>query len=217
MQESFRHKGLRNQLVQHLKTQGISDEQVLMAISRVPRHRFLDEAFADWAYKDVAFPIDSGQTISQPYTVAVQSTLLEVKKGDKILEIGTGSGYQAAVLYEMGAKIYSIERQEKLFHRTYQLLIDLGYGGIRTIFGDGYAGLPKFAPFDKIIVTAGASEIPETLLAQLKVGGMMVIPVGDEDQQQMLRIIRKTETSFKKQNFGDFSFVPFLKGVKKEE
>jgi protein-L-isoaspartate(D-aspartate) O-methyltransferase len=179
----------------------------------IPRHYFLDKAFSDWAYKDVAFPIDADQTISQPYTVAVQSMLLEVKKGDKILEIGTGSGFQACVLSYLGAKVYTIERQKKLFDRTSRFLHEIGFGQIRTLYGDGYLGAPRFAPFDKILLTAAASEIPQKLIDQLKPGGIMVIPLGSGDVQQMKRIIKNQDGSLKEENYGNYRFVPFLKGT----
>jgi len=215
VEDSYKHKGLRQNLVKELKRKGIDDLNILNAISKVPRHFFLDKAFAEWAYKDTAFPIEADQTISQPYTVAFQTQLLNVEKSDKILEIGTGSGYQATILAELGAKVYSIERQETLFKKTNRLLERIGYGRIRTLFGDGYKGAPRFAPFDKILVTAGADEIPNDLLSQLKIGGIMVIPVGSGDVQEMKRITRTGETKFKKENFGKFKFVPFLKGVNK--
>ena len=179
----------------------------------IPRHYFLEKTFADWAYKDVAFPIDADQTISQPYTVAMQTTLLDIKKGDKVLEIGTGSGFQACVLSHMGAKVYTIERQKKLFDKTEKFLHDIGFGNIRTLYGDGYEGAPRFAPFDKILITAGASEIPVKLIEQLKPGGIMVIPLGQGDLQKMLRITKNEDGSLKKENFGNYRFVPFLKGV----
>ena len=215
MEDSYKHKGLRQKLVRGLKTKRIEDAKVLEAILEVPRHFFLDKAFAEWAYKDTAFPIDADQTISQPYTVAFQTQLLSVRKGDRILEIGTGSGYQACILAEMGAKVYTIERQEKLFIQTNKLLKKIGFVRIRTLFGDGYKGAPRFAPFDKILVTAGAEEVPETLLSQLKIGGCLVIPEGKGSIQEMKRITRTSETKFKKENFGKFKFVPFLKGVNK--
>jgi protein-L-isoaspartate(D-aspartate) O-methyltransferase len=170
-------------------------------------------AFADWAYKDVAFPIDADQTISQPYTVAFQTALLDVAHGDKVLEIGTGSGFQACVLSYLGCKVYTIERQKTLFEKTEKLLKNLGFGKIRTLFGDGYEGAPRVAPFDKISVTAGASELPKKLFDQLKVGGFMIIPYGNGDVQKMLRITKQEDNKAKKEDFGDFRFVPFLKGV----
>ncbi len=180
---------------------------------KIPRHFFLDKAFEDWAYKDTAFPIDADQTISQPYTVARQTELLEVKASDKILEVGTGSGYQAIVLAEMGAKVYTIERQKKLFDQTSKRLVQMGYERIRTLYGDGYKGSPRFAPFDKILVTAGAREIPKALLHQLKIGGMLVIPVGDENVQKMVRITKTRSDDYVSEDFGDFSFVPLLRGT----
>lgn len=214
MEDNYRHKGLRKKLVKILKEKGISNKPILEAIEKIPRHFFLDKAFEDWAYKDVAFPIDSDQTISQPYTVAFQTQLLEVNPGDKILEIGTGSGYQACVLSELGAKLYTIERHESLFHKTNSLLIKMGYQKIRTFWGDGYKGLPRQAPFDSIIVTCGAPTVPSDLLQQLAIGGKMVVPVGVKTQK-MLRIVRKSEKQFTKEDFGDFKFVPFLKGTSK--
>jgi len=211
LKDTAKHQGLRNQLVTLLKEKGITDKGVLEAIKMIPRHLFLNSSFADYAYQDKAFPIGAGQTISQPYTVAFQSQLLEVKKDQKILEIGTGSGYQTAVLCLMGAKVYSVERQNELFKQTSALLPKLGIG-IRPkhlSFGDGYKGLPNHAPFDSIIVTAGAPIIPQALMAQLKIGGRLVIPLGEENQIMTL-LIRKNETQFEKHEFGDFKFVPLL-------
>lgn len=213
MQDTHRHRGLRQKLINELRTKGIRDENILSAFMDIPRHYFLDKAFSDWAYKDVAFPIDADQTISQPYTVAVQTMLLEVKKGDKILEIGTGSGFQACVLSFLGAKVYTIERQKKLFDKTSGFLHDIGFGLIRTLYGDGYLGAPRFAPFDKILLTAAASEIPQKLIDQLKPGGIMVIPLGSGEVQQMKRIIKNNDGSLKEENFGNYRFVPFLKGT----
>lgn len=213
MVDSYRHKGLRQQLVAELKSKGITDERILKAFSEIPRHYFLEKTFADWAYKDVAFPIDADQTISQPYTVAMQTTLLDIQQGDKILEIGTGSGFQACVLYHMGAKVYTIERQKTLFDKTEKFLHHIGYGNVRTLFGDGYEGSPRFAPFDKIIITAGAPEIPQKLLQQLSPGGLMVIPYGAGETQKMLRITKQTDNTLKTETFGNFRFVPFLKGL----
>lgn len=213
MQDTHRHRGLRQKLINELRTKGIRDENILSAFMDIPRHYFLDKAFSDWAYKDVAFPIDADQTISQPYTVAVQTMLLEVKKGDKILEIGTGSGFQACVLSFLGAKVYTIERQKKLFDKTSGFLHDIGFGQIRTLYGDGYLGAPRFAPFDKILLTAAASEIPQKLIDQLKPGGIMVIPLGSGEVQQMKRIIKNNDGSLKEENFGNYRFVPFLKGT----
>lgn len=210
MKDTERHQGLRNKLVSLLKKKGITDVNVLEAIGKVPRHYFFDSSFIDYAYQDNAFPIAAGQTISQPYTVAYQSQLLEVKKGDKILEIGTGSGYQTAVLCVMGAKVYSVERQNELFKKTSKLLSKLQIPQPKFLaFGDGYKGLSDYAPFDSIIVTAGAPIIPQALLAQLKIGGRLVIPLG-KTHQIMTLLIRKNETQFEKHEFGEFRFVPLL-------
>jgi len=211
--DNHRHQGLRSQLVQELIAKGIQDEDVLSAINTIPRHFFLDEAFAEWAYTDKAFQIGSGQTISQPYTVAKQTELLEVKKTDKVLEIGTGSGYQACVLAFLGCKLYTIERQEELFHKTSALLNEMKFHQIRTLFGDGYLGSERFAPFDKIIITAGATSVPQVLFNQLKIGGIMVIPVGDGRSQKMLRIKKISNKSYIEENHGNFAFVPFLSGT----
>lgn len=211
--DTYKHQGLRMQLIETLRLEGVRDEKVLEAMSKVPRHLFLEKAFEEWAYKNVAFPIGCEQTISQPLTVAIQSGLLEVKKGDKILEVGTGSGYQACILSLLGAKVYTIERQSALFEKTDKLLRELGFGAIRTFLGDGYAGLPMFAPFDKILVTAGATMLPETLLSQLAVGGYLVIPIGGDESQTMWRYTKLTEGDIKSEAFGKFKFVPFLKGT----
>ena len=209
--DTYRHKGLRRLLVEEIRQKGITDEAVLEAIGKVPRHEFMDSGFINFAYKDTAFPIGAGQTISQPYTVAFQTQLLEVKPHEKVLEIGTGSGYQAAVLFELGANVYTIERQRELYINSQQLLQRLAYH-IRFFYGDGYAGLPAFAPFDKILVTAGAAEIPETLVQQLKQGGRMVIPVGRSEGQEMTLVVRQSETEIEVTHHGAFMFVPFLKG-----
>lgn len=209
MKDTAKHQGLRNQLVAILKEKGIKDQAVLNAIQKIPRHLFLNSSFEDFAYQDKAFPIGAGQTISQPYTVAFQTQLLEIKKDHKILEIGTGSGYQTAVLCEMGAKVFSIERQNELFKKTSLLLPKLGVRPKHLSFGDGYKGLENHAPFDSIIVTAGAPLIPKSLMAQLKIGGRLVIPVG-ETNQIMTLLIRKNETQFEKHEVGDFKFVPLL-------
>lgn len=209
MKDTAKHQGLRNQLVSILKEKGITDKNVLEAIKIIPRHLFLNSSFADFAYQDKAFPIGAGQTISQPYTVAFQSQLLEIKKGHKVLEIGTGSGYQTAVLCAIGASVYSIERQNELFKQTSVLLPKLGIRPKHLSFGDGYKGLPNHAPFDSIIVTAGAPIIPKPLMAQLKIGGRLVIPLGEEVQIMTL-LIRKNETQFEKHEFGEFRFVPLL-------
>ncbi len=209
MKDTFKHKGLRKQLVAILTAKGITNTAVLEAIGAIPRHLFIDSSFLEHAYQDKAFPIAASQTISQPYTVAFQSELLEVKPGDKILEIGTGSGYQTAVLCLMGAHVYSIERQLELFKKTNQFLPKIGYVAKRLIFGDGYKGLKEEAPFDSIIVTAGAPFVPKPLLSQLKIGGRLVIPVGDEDQIMTL-YIRKGPKEFEKHELGNFKFVPLL-------
>ncbi len=209
MQDTFTHKGMRKKLVATLKSKGIIDIEVLKAIDKVPRHLFMDSGFIDHAYVDKAFPIAANQTISQPYTVARQTELLQVKKGDKVLEIGTGSGYQAAVLLEMGIKVYSIERQNELFKKTKLFLPKLGYRPKKLIFGDGYKGLKEDAPFDGIVVTAAAPYVPKPLMAQLKIGGRLVIPVG-EKSQIMTVFTRTSSTEFKKEEFGEFRFVPLL-------
>ncbi len=209
LKDTYKHKGLRQQLVNTIKEKGIKDEKVLAAIGKIPRHLFMDSGFIDHAYQDKPFPIAADQTISQPYTVAFQTELLQVKKGDKILEIGTGSGYQAAVLIEMGAKLYSIERQQELFKKTSKFLPKLGYRAKKLIFGDGYIGFKEEAPFDGIIVTAGAPFVPKPLLNQLKIGGRLVIPVGGEVQIMTL-YVRKGEKEFEKHDHGSFRFVPLL-------
>ena len=209
MKDTFKHKGLRKQLVATLVAKGITNAAVLEAIGSIPRHLFMDSSFLDHAYQDKAFPIAASQTISQPYTVAFQAELLEVKAGDKILEIGTGSGYQTAVLCLLGAHVYSIERQLELFKKTNKFLPRIGYVAKRLIFGDGYKGLKEDAPFDSIIVTAGAPFVPKPLLAQLKIGGRLVIPVGDEAQIMTL-YIRKGTKEFEKHELGNFKFVPLL-------
>jgi protein-L-isoaspartate(D-aspartate) O-methyltransferase len=213
MQDSFKHKGLRNKLVLDLKTKGINDDSVLEAVKSVPRHLFMDSGFLDHAYQDKAFPIASGQTISQPFTVAFQTELLNVKKDHKILEIGTGSGYQAAILCYMGAKVYTIERIKELYRKTSTFLPSINYRPKKMIYGDGYLGYSEEAPYDSIIVTAGASEIPEELIKQLKIGGRMVIPVGDEVQKMKL-VTKLSESDFETKIFGDFQFVPMLKNIK---
>lgn len=209
MKDTSKHQGLRNQLAKILQEKGISDKNVLEVIKKIPRHLFLNSSFEDYAYQDKAFPIGAGQTISQPYTVAFQTQLLELKKGHKVLEIGTGSGYQTAVLCMMGASVYTVERQNELFKTTSLLLPKLGIRPKHISFGDGYKGLENHAPFDSIIVTAGAPIIPKPLMAQLKIGGRLVIPLGEEDQIMTL-LIRKNETQFEKHEFGDFKFVPLL-------
>ena len=209
MKDTSKHQGLRNQLASILKKKGITNEKVLTAIKIIPRHLFIDSSFSDHAYQDKAFPIAAEQTISQPYTVAFQSQTLAVNQGDVVLEIGTGSGYQAAVLIELGAEVYTIERQHELFKKTSLFLPKLGYKPKKFIFGDGYKGFKEKAPYDKIIVTAGAPFVPKPLLAQLKVGGMLLIPVGDK-KQIMTMFYRKTPKEFEKKELGDFAFVPML-------
>jgi protein-L-isoaspartate(D-aspartate) O-methyltransferase len=209
LKDTSKHQGLRNQLANVLQAKGIIDKNVLKAVREIPRHLFIDSSFESHAYQDKAFPIAAEQTISMPYTVAFQTQTLEVKPGDKILEIGTGSGYQTAVLLALNAEVYSIERQQELFKKTALFLPKLGYKPKKFIFGDGYKGLPEQAPFDKIIVTAGAPFVPKPLLGQLKVGGRLLIPVGDKTQIMTL-IIRKSDKEFEKQELGDFAFVPML-------
>jgi len=207
--DSFKHKGLRQKLVDVLVEKGIRDEAVLDAVGKVPRHLFMDSSFLDHAYQDKAFPIAANQTISQPYTVAFQTELLEVEPKHKVLEIGTGSGYQAAVLCLLGVELYSIERQSELFKKASIFLPKIGYVAKRLIFGDGYQGLEEEAPFDRILVTAGAPFVPKALLAQLKVGGRLVIPVGEKEQIMTL-YVRTSTKAFEKQEFGQFKFVPML-------
>lgn len=211
-EDTYRHKGLRRKLVQGIQTKGISDERVLDALLEVPRHFFLDSAFDEKAYEDRAFPIGEGQTISQPYTVAYQSQLLEIKPFEKVLEIGTGSAYQAVVLAEMGAQVYTIERQKKLFEANKEFNFLKKYKSIKTFYGDGYQGLPTYAPFDKILITAAAPEIPPKLVEQLKPGGRMVIPLGAGDTQQMMRLTKLENGALKEEVFDYFSFVPMLGG-----
>jgi protein-L-isoaspartate(D-aspartate) O-methyltransferase len=215
MTDSFLAKGKRKLLVEELKRKGISDEEVLRAINTVTRHDFMDPAFLNHAYIDKAFPISSGQTISQPYTVAVQTELLRVKRRDKILEIGTGSGYQCAILAEMGAKVYTIERYRELHLRAQRTLASLGYSA-DFFFGDGYEGKPQYGPFDGIVITAATKEIPEKLPPQLKIGGRMVVPLGDSNSQVMTLVIRKNENDFEYSSHGSFVFVPMLKGTASE-
>ncbi len=209
LKDTAKHQGLRNQLANVLEAKGITDKKVLNAVRKIPRHLFIDSSFEAHAYQDKAFPIAAEQTISMPYTVAFQSQTLAIKNGDKVLEIGTGSGYQTAVLLELKAEVYSIERQRELFKKTSLFLPKLGYKPKKFIFGDGYKGLPEKAPFDKIIVTAGAPFVPKPLLSQLKVGGMLLIPVGDKTQIMTL-FIRKSAKEFEKHELGDFAFVPML-------
>ncbi len=214
VEDNYRHKGLRKQLVDLLRTKGITNEAVLSAINEVPRHIFLDSSFVELAYQDKAFPIGSGQTISQPLTVAFQTQLLQVEKGMKVLEIGTGSGYQACVLAAMGAKVFTIERQRNLFFKTKEILDQLPFR-VKTFLGDGFDGLPTYAPFDRIIITAGAPNIPENLVEQLKTGGLMVIPLDDSENegQTMMRITKLEDGTLEKKAFGGFKFVPMLKEI----
>ena len=212
MLDTSKHKGLRKRLVEKLIKKGIDSKMVLNAILNIPRHFFIDNDFESHAYIDKAFPIDSNQTISQPYTVAFQTSVLEIEKNDKVLEIGTGSGYQTAVLVKLNSNVYTIERQHVLYRKSMKRLNMLGYSPKLIKYGDGYLGLPEHAPFDKILVTAGASEIPKKLLLQLKIGGKIIIPVGDMNQEMIL-INRKSETKFEKKKLGKFNFVPMLKKV----
>jgi protein-L-isoaspartate(D-aspartate) O-methyltransferase len=213
-EDTYRHKGLRKKLVETVRQKGIKDERVLDAIMNIPRHFFLDSAFDEVAYEDKAFPIAEKQTISQPYTVAYQTQLLEVKPYEKILEIGTGSAYQACILAEMGAKVYTIERQKKLYEINKKFDFLIRYRNIKFFYGDGYEGLPTYAPFDKIMITAAAPEIPKKLVDQLKTGGMMVLPMGSGDVQVMKRIIKKENRELAIEVFDRFSFVPMLEGKK---
>ncbi len=208
-QDTYLHQGLRNQLIRTIQKKGISDPAVLAAMEKVPRHFFFDSSFLEYAYEDQPFPIGAGQTISQPYTVAFQTSLLMISKGEKILEIGTGSGYQACILAELGAKVFSIERQKTLYEKTSSLLAEMGYQRIKLFYGDGYKGLLSYAPFDKVLVTAAAPRIPEALIRQMKPGGILVIPVGD-DIQIMTTIHKISETEIRKEEHGHFRFVPML-------
>lgn len=211
-EDSYRHKGLRKKLVDQIRSKGITDEKVLHAINIIPRHFFLDSAFEDKAYEDKAFPIAEGQTISQPYTVAYQSQLLELKPFEKVLEIGTGSAYQASVLAELGVQVYTIERQKKLFDQNRRFKYLEKYRNIKFFYGDGYEGLPTYAPFDKILITAAAPIIPPKLIEQLKPSGLMVIPVGTGEVQRMMRITKQPGGSLKEEVFDNFSFVPMVGG-----
>ena len=209
--DSFRHKGLRKKLIDSIRSKGIMNEDVLDAMGRVPRHLFMDSSFVNFSYTDKAFPISSGQTISQPYTVAFQTELLEVKKHLKVLEIGTGSGYQTAVLLELGARVYTIERQRQLFLDAQKTLTPLNYKP-SYFYGDGYEGVPSYAPFDRVLVTAAAPEIPEALLKQLSIGGILVVPEGGSAGQKMIKIHRVSENDYQRSEHGHFSFVPLLRG-----
>ena len=212
VEDTYRHKGLRKKLVDGVRKKGISDERVLAALERIPRHFFLDSAFDETAYEDKAFPIGEGQTISQPYTVAYQSQLLDVLPFMKVLEIGTGSAYQAVVLAEMGAQVYTIERQKKLFDANKQFAFLRKFPSIKFFYGDGYEGLPTYAPFDRVLITAAAPEIPKKLVEQLKPGGKMIIPLGAGDVQQMMRLTKNVNGSLKEEVFDHFSFVPMIEG-----
>ncbi len=211
-EDTYRHKGLRKKLLDSLKEKGITDENVLNAMMNIPRHFFLDTALDRIAYEDRAFPIQEGQTISQPYTVAYQTQLLEVEPYDKILEIGTGSAYQASVLAELGANVFTIERQKKLFELNKQFIFKSKYANIKFFYGDGFEGLPTFAPFDKILITAAAPFVPPKLIEQLKTGGKMVLPLEDDGRQKMMRITKNEDDSYEEETFSNFSFVPMLKG-----
>jgi len=214
IEDTYRHKGLRKKLVDIVRSKGITDETVLEAINKIPRHFFLDSAFDELAYEDRAFPIGEGQTISQPYTVAYQTQLLAIKKFDKVLEVGTGSAYQACVLAEVGAMVYTIERQKKLYDANKNFQHLKKYPSIKFFYGDGYEGLPTYGPFDKVIITAAAPEIPPKLIEQLKPGGMMVIPLGAGNVQQMMRITKLENGALKEEVFDNFSFVPMIEGKK---
>lgn len=211
-EDTYRHKGLRRKLVETVRSKGITNEKILTAIENIPRHFFLDSAFDEVAYEDKAFPIDAGQTISQPYTVAYQTQLLEVKPYEKVLEIGTGSAYQACVLAEVGAKVFTIERQKKLFDSNKNFLFLKKYINIKFFYGDGYEGLPTYAPFDKVLITAAAPIVPVKLITQLKPGGMMVIPFGGGDVQVMKRLIKQADGTIREEVYDQFSFVPMLQG-----
>ncbi len=212
IEESFEAKGKRKKLIEELRGKGISDERVLEAMGRVPRHFFMDDAFLRHAYQDKAFPISAGQTISQPYTVAIQTILLNVGKRDKVLEIGTGSGYQAAILAELGVKVYTIERQRELYRKAQVMLNSLGYR-IHFFLGDGYEGQPQYGPYDGIIITAATAEVPDKLLRQLRIGGRLVAPRGERDSQVMTLYVRKGEEEWETSTHGNFVFVPMLKGI----
>jgi len=213
--DDYRHRGMRRQLIKSLEQKGINNQKLLDVMGKIPRHYFFDTGFDDWAYKDVAFPIGEEQTISQPYTVAYQTNLLDVQKYDKILEVGTGSGYQAVILHDLGAKVYTIERHQSLYTKTKELLNELGYEKIRTFLGDGYKGLPRYAPFDKILITAAPDKIPEALQEQLIVGGYMVFPLGGQKESQQMIRLTKTEGEPLIEKFDFFRFVPMVRGVSK--
>jgi len=214
MVDSYKHKGLRKKLIESIRAKGIEDTRVLDAMDKVPRHLFMDRSFVNFSYTDKAFPIAAGQTISQPYTVAYQTELLDVKKHQKVLEVGTGSGYQTAVLLEMGARVYTIERQRQLFLEAQKTLGPLNYKPV-FFFGDGYEGLPAYAPFDRILITAAAREVPQILLNQLAIGGILVLPEGDRSGQKMIRVERESDDKYHRSEHGYFSFVPLLRGKTK--
>lgn len=211
MLDSYRHKGMRKKLVDSIAKKGITDQRILDAVNAIPRHAFLDSSFLEFAYEDKPFPIGSGQTISQPYTVAFQTQLLDIKKGEKVLEVGTGSGYQACILAEMEVKMFTIERQRKLYQKTKEFLATIGYRQVKCFYGDGYKGVPAFAPFDKILITAAAPTIPDELLNQLKPGGLLVVPLGSGDVQTMIKMTKQVDGSITEEQFGAFRFVPLLK------
>ena len=211
MIDTFRHKGLRKKLIEEIRAKGISDERILNAFDRVPRHYFMDSGFINFAYKDQAFPIGCNQTISQPYTVAFQTQLLDLKRHDKVLEVGTGSGYQAAILVELGVNLFTIERHKDLYLKAQSLLTKIGYKP-RFFYGDGYEGLPAFGPFDKILITAGAPQIPPKLIEQLKPGGTLVLPLGDSGSQVMTKLVKTSDKDYEITEHGHFIFVPMIKG-----
>ena len=213
LKDTYRHKGLRRKLIASIREKGITDERILQVMGALPRHYFLDKAFEELAYEDKAFPIGMEQTISQPYTVAYQTQLLNIKKRDKVLEIGTGSAYQAVVLSMLGARVHTLERQEVLYHKAKKMVETLKVNNIRVYLKDGFRGLPELGPFDKILVTAGATEVPENLVKQLSIGGVMVIPVGSRQVQNMIRLVRSSEKDYEVEKLETFRFVPFLKGI----
>ena len=216
LEDSHMNKGMRKKLITELRNKKIFDEKILTVMSKVPRHLFVPKGFENWAYQDVAFPIGSDQTISQPYTVAFQTQLLDVQPGNKILEIGTGSGYQAAILSELGAKVYTLERQESLYHQTASFLKKMGYLSIRCYLRDGFEGLLKYAPYDKVIITCGAPNVPQSLLDQLNDHGLMIIPITEGKEQVMKRIYKRPGNKYETESHGLFRFVPFLGGINKK-
>lgn len=212
IEDSFLHKGLRRKLVEQVRSKGIADQQILDAMLKIPRHAFMDSSFLRFAYQDQAFPISSGQTISQPYTVAFQTELIDIQMHQKVLEVGTGSGYQSAILAELGARVYTIERIRKLYQDAQLILRELGYQ-VKFFLGDGYQGLPSYAPFDRILITAAAPSVPEALLQQLVVGGILVAPIGPRDNQVMTKCVRTNQDTFETSAHGNFSFVPMKSGL----